>query len=100
MPYIKKEKRAKIDGIVKQLAGTIISLGDINYAVTKLLHIIIDRDAKSSRFCYASLNSMIGVLECIKLELYRMVVAPYEKKKRMENGPVSDLDAKTLEDVR
>ena len=100
MPYIKKGKRGKIDGIVKQLADNIITLSDINYAVTKLLHTIIDRDAKNSRFCYALLNSMIGVLECAKLELYRMVVAPYENKKRMKNGPISSLDAKSLEEVR
>ncbi|KKN64869.1 hypothetical protein LCGC14_0487030 [marine sediment metagenome] len=100
MPYIKKDKRKMIDGIVKQLADTIITLGDVNYVITKLLHIIIDRDAKQTRFRYASVNSIIGVLECVKLEFYRMVIAPYENKKRMENGPISDLDAKTLEDVR
>jgi hypothetical protein len=32
------------------------------------------------------------VLECAKLELYRMIAAPYEDKKRLANGPVSELD--------
>ncbi len=96
MPYIKKEDRERIDKLVEQLANTIKNVGHVNYAITKSLHIIIQRD----EFGYALLNSMIGVLECAKLELYRMVVAPYENKKRMENGPVSDLDAKSLEDVR
>ena len=48
---------------------------------------------------YAQLNAAIGVLECVKLELYRMVAAPYEDRKCMENGPISDLDAKSTEDV-
>jgi len=31
-------------------------------------------------------------LECAKLELYRMIAAPYEDTKIKENGSVSDLD--------
>jgi len=42
----------------------------------------------------------MGVLECAKLELYRMVAAKYEDKKRLENGAVSELDAVNLGDVR
>ena len=96
MPYIKKVDRKRIDKLVEQLANTIKNVGHVNYAISKFLHIIIQRD----EFGYALLNSIIGVLECAKLELYRMVVAKYEDKKRMENGPVSNLDAKTFEDVR
>ena len=31
---------------------------------------------------------VLGVLECVKLELYRRVAAPYEDKKCQENGDV------------
>ena len=96
MLYIKKDSRKDIDRLVGQLIYAVKSLGDVNYAITKFLHLIILR----KKLCYDSLNSMIGVLECAKLELYRMVVAKYGNKKRMENGPISDLDAKSLEDVR
>ena len=96
MPYIKKEKRARIDGLVEQLAGGTQNLGEANYAITRFIH----RSIEETYLDYATLNAFIGVLECAKLELYRMVVGPYENKKRMENGPVSDLDAKSLEDVR
>ncbi|KKM04631.1 hypothetical protein LCGC14_1762260 [marine sediment metagenome] len=96
MPYIKKEDRERIDELVEQLANMIRGIGHVNYAITKFLHTIIQGDEVD----YALLNAMIGVLECAKLELYRMVVAKYEDKKRMKNGPVSDLDAKSLEDVR
>jgi len=34
------------------------------------------------------INEVIGVLECAKLELYRRVAAPYEERKRIENGEV------------
>ena len=50
--------------------------------------------------CYTVLNEVIGMLECAKLELYRQVAVPYEDKKKRNNGAVSELDSKTLEDVR
>ncbi len=96
MPYIKKENRDTIDAVIKSLVDVVTTPGDVNYAITKLLHEILVREGLN----YAGLNAAVGVLECVKLEFYRMVVAPYENKKRMENGPISDLDAKTLEDVR
>jgi hypothetical protein len=37
---------------------------------------------------YANLNEMIGALECCKLELYRILTAPYEDVKIEENGGV------------
>ncbi len=97
IPYIEKEKRVKFDGLIKQLANNIRSLGEVNYVITKLLHTVIGND---ENFCYALLNGIIGVLDCAKMELYRMVVAKYEDKKRRKNGGVSEFDAKTFEDVR
>jgi len=37
---------------------------------------------------YASLNEVIGVLECVKQEFYRKKVVPYEKRKIKENSDV------------
>jgi hypothetical protein len=37
---------------------------------------------------YANVNEMIGALECCKLELYRILIAPYEDVKIDENGGV------------
>jgi len=37
-------------------------------------------------------NELRGVLECVKLEMYRTVAANYEDKKRWENGSVSKID--------
>ena len=96
MPYIKAEKRKYIDAHIQGLLTEVHGVGSINYAITKLLHSIIERDGLS----YTLINGLIGVLICVKLELFRMIGAKYEDKKRAENGPVSDLDARSLEDVR
>ena len=37
---------------------------------------------------YSDLNEIIGMLECCKHEFYRMVAAPYENIKLLENGSV------------
>ena len=37
---------------------------------------------------YHAYNEIIGVLECVKQEFYRRMVAPYEDKKCEENGDV------------
>ena len=99
MPYIHQRKRDKYDDAIKKLVGELIEygdVGDLNYVITKLIHSMIERTALQ----YFTLNSLIGVLECAKLELYRKIAGPYEDKKRRENGPISELDSLNLEDVR
>lgn len=78
MPYIKPEDRY---GVVPTTPG------ELNYHITKLCH-----EYLAPGFNYAALNEVIGVLECAKLELYRMLAAPYEDRKRAENGPISEHD--------
>ncbi len=96
MPYIDPKRREKFNNLIEELGLYKLTVGEINYIITKFIHEVI----LGNKLCYDMLNSLIGVLECAKLELYRMVAAPYENKKRMENGPISSLDAKSLEDVR
>ena len=62
--------------------------GELNYIITTLVHCYIRR----KHLCYTTLNEVIGVLECAKLELYRVIAARYEDGKQMENGPISELD--------
>ncbi len=85
MPYIKPEQRSQIDACLKNLVS---SPGGLNYAITKLCHNYIENFGLS----YAMVNEVIGVLTCAMLELYRVVAGPYENKKWIENGPVSELD--------
>lgn len=96
MPYIPEEKRARIDGLMTYRNFGVLDDGELNYTITKLCHFFI----KSKKLRYFTLARVMGCLVCVMFELYRMVAAPYENKKRMENGPISDLDAKSLEDVR
>lgn len=62
--------------------------GELNYLITKAIHSYIGKKGLS----YSTLNEVMGVLECCKLELNRQVIAPYENEKKKENGPVSELD--------
>lgn len=95
MPYIPEKRRELLDPEIDAI-DIEINDGELNYTITRICHRwIIDRGLK-----YFVLARVMGCLICVMFELYRMVVAPYEKKKRMLNGPVSDLDAKSLEDVR
>ena len=87
----------ELDKLINELPDAIKSMGEANYVITKIIHSSIEGGMHVD---YATLNAFIGLLECAKFELYRMVAAPYENKKRMENGPISSLDAKSLEDVR
>ena len=89
MPYIDRNSRMKYDG---RIAGTCpLTQGGLNYCISKLIHHFV----QDKGMCYATINEVIGVLECAKLELYRQIAAPYEDDKKSMNGPVSSLDAKT-----
>jgi hypothetical protein len=58
--------------------------GQLNYVITSLCDEYIGNEGLS----YASINEVIGVLECAKLELYRRIAVPYENAKLEENGDV------------
>ena len=95
MPYIKSEDRTLYDRqiaeLVEKLGAGVVNPGHLNYVITKLIH-----ECLPARLSYAHLNEMIGVLDCAKMELYRMVAAPYEDYKREVNGNISDLDDGTI----
>lgn len=96
MPYIEPENRESLNEFLNHLRYMIDSPGELNYAITKLIHDYIGH----VKPCYASINEAIGALECAKLELYRVVAGPYENIKRRENGPVSELDDDSHERMR
>ena len=87
MPYIKQEKRplykADIENLVKKLAEQPLKEqdGDLNYIVTSIMKMLYQPR-------YFNYNRAMGVLEAIKQEYYRRVVAPYEDTKIEENGDV------------
>ena len=87
MPYIKAGKRNKYEKILENLVKILKTLppeeidGELNYVVTKILKEIYP-------LRYFHINKAVGVLECIKLEYYRRIAAPYEDQKIIEAGDV------------
>ena len=94
MPYITRTRRANLDPDIKALAGRISGKAQLNYAITKLVHLYVDAGIVN----YDAFSDVEGTLQCVSKEFYRTVVAPYEDKKRKENGSISSLDAVTVED--
>jgi hypothetical protein len=80
MPYITQNAREIID---KDLASP-RTVGELNYKITRL----VDGFISQAGLSYTTVNNVVGVLECAKLELYRRVAVPYEEKKRSESGEV------------
>tara|TARA_R110002020_G_scaffold21782_17_gene73892 strand:- start:73 stop:360 length:288 start_codon:yes stop_codon:yes gene_type:complete len=88
MPYIKQEDRDTLDYHIDYLSVAVANgdspYGEINYCISRMFNNLI----KAEGLNYNQLNSLIGVLECAKMEIYRRVAAPYEDKKINENGEV------------
>jgi len=84
MPYIKQNQRAHFDCAIEEIIDTLgpdWNAGDLNYIVSKITWSLFKKNAR-----YATANTLIGALECIKLELYRRQISPYEDQKIIENG--------------
>lgn len=86
MPYIDQKTRMDIDPVLNPLINKLqlrgIEVGVLNYVITRIIACFL------VKLSYAKLNNIIGVLECVKLELSRRVLAPHEDKKKEENGDV------------
>ena len=95
MPYIKDENRDKFSVPLTELTESITCEGDLNYIITSLIHLQLNKRGLN----YQNINNLIGVLECAKLELYRVIAAPYENLKIKENGEVSTLDENFLKTI-
>ena len=82
MPYVDTIARNQL--IVQERPRPPRTAGELNFVITSLLdeHILLNGCS------YDTLNKIVGVLECAKLELYRRIIAPYEDRKCRENGDV------------
>lgn len=87
MPYIKQKDRGQYNGYIRDITNMLNRLpagemsGTLNYIITKIL-----KDTLPSR--YDDYNRLLGVLEAVKLELYRRAIVPYEELKIETNGDV------------
>ena len=84
MPYIEQADRLKLDAFADGLARNCDNVGDLTYALTRIVKGYAHRQGKS----YANLSAAIAALECAKLEAYRVQLGPYEEGKRRKNGDV------------
>lgn len=80
MPYITQEARVDLlnDGLDLEEPG------ELNFLITTT----VLRYIKNRKASYAAFNDVLGVLEAVKHELYRRMIAPYEDRKLAENGDV------------
>jgi hypothetical protein len=105
MPYIKEDRRAKLDSSINSLVVSIKTnindsnpyklpkltneeflniAGDINYCVSRLVSQLM------GEVSYGKIAIITGVLENIKQEYYRRVAQSYEDKKLIENGDIHE----------
>lgn len=82
MPYIDQDARERL-----RWGSDPTVPGDLNYCITKMIWSYLNCE-RNTPINYAHLNEVIGVLECVKQELYRRIAAPYEDTKMEENGDV------------
>lgn len=89
MPYIAQKDRNRLDNTIDELIGILKGSendGNVNYTITRILNgAFSDRDGE---WRYASLARAIGCVECVKLEMYRRQVAPYEDLAVYKNGDI------------
>lgn len=94
MPYIPDEDRPPIDALVEPLVAQLASTGhvdgELNYAISKLMHEWILSRPTGLR--YTAAKEVEAALQEASKEFYRVVTGPYEDVKRIQNGPVSALD--------
>lgn len=81
MPYIPKTERIELDDIIRRFP--MLSAGQKNYVITRFLLKQLPTDAG-----YKDYNEAMGILECVKQELYRKRIAMYENDKCESNGEV------------
>lgn len=79
MPYISQQDRKDVNATAAP-----VTPGELNYMLTCQCVRYIEVMGKK----YQHINDVIGVLECMKLEFYRRLVADYEDQKIKENGDV------------
>ncbi len=90
LPYISKEERKALDGLIDSLAREAKKLGKdetkragiLNYIATRLTLSLIPQDR------YWKIALAAGVFSNLASEFYRRLAAPYEDKKIKEHGDV------------
>lgn len=93
MPYIKQQKRDRLDPVIEVLLEELVKLelddpednsdGNLNYIITRILD---RRYGGRGPNAYREINDACGVLTACLLEYYRRIAAPAEDQKSFDNG--------------
>ena len=92
MPYIEQYKRDCVDrsfGQDNMPERYPEDAGELAYTVTRECMGFLENQPRRGFLAFAT---MIGVLICVVLELYRRIVAPYEDLAKVRNGDVEGLN--------
>lgn len=86
MPYINDHLRPSYDREINELVSKldVNTPGDINYVISRIVWALFRTTNR-----YGAANSLLGVLEAVKLEFYRRCVAPYEDIVKERNGDLT-----------
>ena len=93
MPYIKTERRIRLDASINRLVDKLWLLGqpvkgDLNYVVTRLVLAALKPEAGWN---YQSLSDAVGALQDAADEIKRRMLAPYEDHCIKRNGDIEEL---------
>jgi len=94
MPYINQVDRKEYDKAIRKLVQKLAetgTAGHVNYAITRILTGYTASNLYGPP-SYSDINEAIGILECVKLELYSRLAGPLEQMKLCENGDVPEYD--------
>ena len=82
MPYVGQDIRQFFE---RHRGAPAISSGELAYKLAMEIKRYLDSQQKPDYALYAS---VIGVLETLKMEINRRLIAPYEQEKIKKNGDV------------
>ena len=88
MPYIAQDDRAWLAPEIEALEIKIDSVGELNYAITSLVHAWV----RGHGVRYETLNAAVGVLACARGEFERRILEPHEDRKIAENGDLPGVE--------
>ncbi len=93
MPYVDRQRRAKLDQLIEALNYRLDDLGyepgDFNYVFSRLCGLWFKAEPR-----YGTIARITGVLENVKQEFYRQVAGGYEDEAIKKNGDLDEYKRK------
>lgn len=86
MPHVEEYQREKLNPILGIVVEKIEDLGELNYAITRLMLGVLNKRAPGGSPRYQQFLEIYGTPLAAAAEFYRLKVAPYENEKIKVNG--------------